>query len=200
MTRRGEPTATVGAWSTPSCSPVEKPRRLGGADKPGIEIGGVALLGRVVAAVADADTVVVVGPPRVLALSRPVLWCQEEPPGGGPVAALAAGLDVTSAEIVVVLAADLPWIAPAVPDLLAALGPPGRADVAVLTDRAGRRNHLAAAWRRPALVAALAALPAAHGAAMRSLFEDMSVSGWTITGGRARTATPGTMWTTPVAE
>ena len=161
-----------------------KARRLGGADKPGLEVGGVPLLERVVAAVADADIVVVVGPPRALALPRPVLWCQEQPPGGGPVAALSAGLRVTGAEIVVVLAADLPWIAPAVPDLIAALGPPGRADVAVLTDRDGRRNHLSAAWRRPALTAALAALPTTQGAAMRTLFERRVGRG----GGRSRGA------------
>lgn len=42
-------------------------KRLGGADKPGIRVGGRALLDRVLAACADASTTVVVGgrrPPR----------------------------------------------------------------------------------------------------------------------------------------
>jgi len=83
------------------------------------------------------------------------------------VAGLAAGLPRTAAPIVVVLAADLPWIAPAVEPLLAALNEPDPHDVALL--RAGeRRNYLAAAWRRPTLAGALAAVDP-RGAAMRTL-------------------------------
>lgn len=139
-------------------------RRLGGAAKPQLSVGGRTLLDAAVAAVAGAGRVVVVGPEQPVA--RPVLWRREEPAGGGPVAALAAGLPATSAPVVVLLAADLPAIGPAVPRLLAAV-PVGGA--AVLTDADGRANHLAAAWSRPALVAALAAIGPAHGAAMRAL-------------------------------
>ena len=66
------------------------------------------------------------------------------------------------------LAGDLPWIAPAVPASVAALAQPG-IDVVELVDAEGRANHLAAAWRRPALVAALSALGDPAGAAMRAL-------------------------------
>ncbi|MEV6939475.1 NTP transferase domain-containing protein, partial [Streptomyces sp. NPDC051132] len=69
-------------------------RRLGGADKPGVRVGGRALLDRVLAACADARTTVVVATPRPTV--RPVRWAREEPPGGGPVAALAAGLRQTT--------------------------------------------------------------------------------------------------------
>jgi len=46
--------------------------RLGGADKPALEVGGTTLLERVLAAVADAGRIVVVGPARPLSSSRPV--------------------------------------------------------------------------------------------------------------------------------
>ncbi|MDT4922611.1 MAG: hypothetical protein QOG01_324 [Pseudonocardiales bacterium] len=139
-------------------------RRLGGVDKPQLEVDGATLLDRAVAAAADADAVVVVGPRQPVAAD--VTWCREEPPGGGPVAAAAAGLHGTAADVVLVLAADLPWVAPAVPLLLAAVAD---AEVALLVDPSGRVNYLAAAWRRPAFVAALAAVGQVQGASMRSV-------------------------------
>lgn len=145
-------------------------RRLGGIDKPQLRVGGRTLLDRAVGAVAGAGLVVVVGPPQPV--STAVRFCREEPPGGGPVAAVAAGLARTAADVVVVLAADLPWIAPAVPALLAALPPAG---AAVLVDADGRRNHLAAAWRRRELDAALAAVETPHGASMRALIANVDV-------------------------
>ncbi|MEU7317258.1 DUF6457 domain-containing protein [Streptomyces sp. NPDC007083] len=70
-------------------------RRLGGADKPAVTVGGRPLLDRVLAACGDATATVVVGPRRPTC--RPVLWAREEPPGGGPLAALQAGLDALAA-------------------------------------------------------------------------------------------------------
>lgn len=145
-------------------------RRLGGIDKPGLEIDGSSLLDRVVGAVAAADTVVCVGPSRPT--GRQVIWCREAPAGGGPVAALAAGVQHVVAEVVVVLAADLPSIAPAVPVLVSALADAG---AAVLVDGSGRANHLAAAWRRSALVTALAALGDPRDAPVRALFAGVDV-------------------------
>ncbi|MFE1857207.1 NTP transferase domain-containing protein [Streptomyces anandii] len=131
-------------------------RRLGGADKPGLRVGGRALLDRVLAACADARTTVVVAGPRPTA--RPVRWAREEPPGGGPVAALDAGLRRTTAEDVVVLSADLPFLEPGtVRRLLGALRA-GRADGALLTDAEGRDQPLVAAYRAHALRRELAAL------------------------------------------
>jgi len=139
-------------------------RRLGGAAKPQLTVGGRTLLDAAVAAVAGAGRIVVVGPEQPVTGS--VTWRREDPPGGGPVAALAAGLPATTAPVVVVLAGDLPAIAPAVPHLIAALPPDG---AAVLTDGEGRANYLAAAWRRSTLVAALAVVGPAAGAPMRAV-------------------------------
>ncbi|MEE4545309.1 NTP transferase domain-containing protein [Streptomyces sp. V4-01] len=65
-------------------------RRLGGADKPALPVGGRMLLDRVLAACPGARATVVVGPRRPT--SRPVRWTREDPAGGGPLPALAAGL------------------------------------------------------------------------------------------------------------
>ncbi|QKW07712.1 molybdenum cofactor guanylyltransferase [Streptomyces sp. NA04227] len=87
-------------------------RRLGGADKPGLRVGGRRLLDRVLSASAAARETVVVAEPR--ATSRPVRWAREEPAGGGPVAALEAGVRALAAQpsapYVLVLSADLPFL------------------------------------------------------------------------------------------
>ncbi|MFJ4523731.1 NTP transferase domain-containing protein [Streptomyces sp. NPDC088810] len=135
-------------------------RRLGGADKPAVRVGGRALLDRVLAACADARTTVVVAAPRPTV--RPVRWVREEPPGGGPVAALEAGLRLTTAAHTVVLSADLPFLEPAtLRGLLTALQDTG-ADGALLTDGDGRDQPLVAAYRTAALRRELTALAAAH--------------------------------------
>lgn len=137
-------------------------RRLSGMDKPAIEIGGRSLLARAVAAVADASDIVVVGPERPL--DRAVTWTREDPPGTGPLAALAAGLAALGpADEVVVLAADLPNVTPVtVRRLRAALGIGGPAG-AVLVDGDGRRQWLLGVWRRDALQQAIPQDPANKG-------------------------------------
>lgn len=154
-------------------------QRLGGADKPGLDVGGMSLLERVVAASSEAGRVIVVGPQRPLAAQvtqvTQVTWCREDPPGAGPVAAVAAGVQLAHAEVVLTLAADLPWIAPAVPGLVAALAA-GPGECAALVDDAGRVNYLAAAWRRTSLVEALADLGDPVGASMRTLVSTATIT------------------------
>lgn len=133
----------------------------------------MSLLERVVAASSDADRVIVVGPQRPLAAE--VTWCREDPPGAGPVAAVASGMQQVRADVVLTLAADLPWIAPAVPGLVAALAA-RPCDCAALVDGAGRVNYLAAAWRRAALVRALAAVGDPAGASMRALVSTATIT------------------------
>ncbi|MFH8771173.1 NTP transferase domain-containing protein [Streptomyces sp. NPDC017958] len=135
-------------------------RRLGGVDKPRLRVGGRALLDRVLAACAGAATTVVVAAPRPTA--RPVRWAREEPAGAGPVAALEAGLRLSTAEHAVVLSADLPFLEAATLErLLTALRDTG-ADGALLTDADGRDQPLVAAYRTAALRRELSALAAGH--------------------------------------
>ncbi|MFI9081061.1 NTP transferase domain-containing protein [Streptomyces sioyaensis] len=143
-------------------------RRLGGADKPALSVGGRPLLDRVLAACADAASTVVVGPGRPTA--RLVVHALEDPPGGGPLAALEAGLRHTTAPVVLVLSADLPFLTAAtVHRLLAAAGGPGPGggaaarDGAMLRDASGRDQPLVAAYRSGPLRRELARLRAVHG-------------------------------------
>jgi molybdopterin-guanine dinucleotide biosynthesis protein A len=126
-------------------------RRLGGVDKPALVVGDRSLLDRVLAAVVDASRVVVVGPVRTT--DRPVLWCREDPPGGGPVAALAAGLVEVRADRVAVLAGDLPFLTPTVIERLleSAAGRQG----ALVVDEGGRDQLLLGVWDTTALRRAL---------------------------------------------
>lgn len=125
-------------------------RRLGGVDKPGLVVGGRALLDTVLLATAAASTRVCVGEPRPVAV--PVLWCREDPPGAGPVAALAAALPLVTADLVVLLAADLPRVSAAVVDELVCSGPG-----TVLVDEDGREQWLLGCWNAPSLRTAVEA-------------------------------------------
>jgi molybdopterin-guanine dinucleotide biosynthesis protein A len=126
-------------------------RRLGGRDKPALAVGGVPIAARVAAAVADAARLVVVGPcpPAV----RADVVTREEPPGGGPVAALIAGLSHVDRDRVAVLAGDLPFVTAATMHALGRLT--SDADVALLVDGDGRDQLLCALWRTAALRAAV---------------------------------------------
>ena len=136
-------------------------RRLGGADKPGLRVGGRALLDRVLAACADAGTTVVVAAPRPT--TRPVRGAREEPPGAGPVAALDAGLRHTTADVVVALSADLPFLEVATVRRLLTVLRSSDAEGALLTDADGRDQPLVAAYRASALRRELTALTAEQG-------------------------------------
>ncbi|WP_406348312.1 molybdenum cofactor guanylyltransferase [Streptomyces sp. NBC_00144] len=136
-------------------------KRLGGADKPGLTVGGLTLLDRVLGACRGAGTTVVVGGRRKTV--RPVVWAREEPPGGGPLAALGAGVRGVSAGAVLVLSADLPFLGEAtVPALIGALET-GPHEGVLLTDPGGRDQPLVAAYRTDALRRGLALLAAEHG-------------------------------------
>jgi molybdopterin-guanine dinucleotide biosynthesis protein A len=126
-------------------------RRMGGPDKTALLVGGIALLDRALSAVGDAGQIVVVGPSRPVAAA--VRWAREEPVGAGPAAALAAGLAGLTAPVVVVLAADLPFVtAGVVTRLVDVAGPSG----AVIVDDGGAPQWLLGAWPRELLVAAFA--------------------------------------------
>jgi molybdopterin-guanine dinucleotide biosynthesis protein A len=128
--------------------------RLGGVDKASIEIDGVTLLERALAATMSAAETVVVGD-RV-PTSRPVTWAREDPPGGGPAAGLLAGLDRLTSEpdLVCVLAVDMPRVNAGTLARLTWAVESSDGDGAVLLDPAGSRQTLAAVYSRTALAAA----------------------------------------------
>ena len=124
--------------------------RMDGADKASIELAGVTLLERALAATFNAVEVVVVG--EQVPTSRPVTWTREEPRSGGPAAGMLAGLDrfLRPPDLVQVLAVDMPRVTPGTfARLEDAVGPDD--DGALLVDAAGRRQLLCAVYRRAAL-------------------------------------------------
>jgi len=128
-----------------------------GSDKAAARVGGLALLDRVLRVTAAvAAQIVVVGPVRELAPGTAAPhWCREDPPGGGPVAGVAAGLPLIGTERVFVLAVDLPFLTPVALRQLAAAG----AD-AVAVDAGDVPAWLLGIWRTAALREAMPAQPA----------------------------------------
>jgi molybdenum cofactor guanylyltransferase len=120
--------------------------RLGGQRKPQLEVGGRTMLAGVLAAVADAGSRVVVGPPQPVPDGVRVV--REEPPGGGPVPALAAGLAAVDADVVAVLAADLPFVTRG---LVTALRERLTGDGVLVVDDTGRDQLLLGVWRTAVL-------------------------------------------------
>lgn len=156
-------------------------RRMG-SHKPLLEVGGRALVARVLGAAGDWPALVVGPTQGVPDGIRSVL---EPVPGGGPVAGLAAAVAALpegpdAPQVLVVLAADLPFVThPHLERLVAALDRPpttyaahtvrGAADLAVTVAADGRTNWLCAAWRLTALRARLEEVGDAYGRSMREL-------------------------------
>lgn len=139
--------------------------RLGGVDKANLPLGGRTLLDRALASVSGAAHVVQVGPEV----------------SGGPVAALTWGLPRLRADMVVVLACDMPLLGgTTVQRLVAALDAAEDTDGALLVDAGGQPQYLAAVYRRAALHAAVRRLAAdigeIHGASMRSLLTPLRLT------------------------
>ncbi|MHB1491998.1 MAG: molybdenum cofactor guanylyltransferase [Cellulomonas sp.] len=128
-------------------------RRLGGVLKPALQVGDRSIVARLVADL-RAFPLVVVGPrpEGVVTDGVDVTWCTEDPPGGGPAAAVAAGLvHLTGADVVVAIAGDQPFAASAVPRLIEALVADPGADVAWGVDAEDRDQPLLAAYRADVL-------------------------------------------------
>ena len=141
--------------------------RLGGIDKTRLLFDGESLLDRTIAAVRGANRIVVASradaPEPVFSPTNPALpptvWVRDEEPFGGPAAALATGLRAlaaTPAPWVVVLSADLPFAAKALPTLLAARRAAPAAGY-LGEDPDGRAQFLLACYRTADLANALAA-------------------------------------------
>jgi len=158
--------------------------RLSGVPKAQLLWHGATLLQNTVDAALQggARRVVVVGPAAPGPDAR-VMFTREDPPFGGPAAAIGAGVraldeqQASAADIVLVLACDMPEIARAVSVLVESL-PLAGSDGAFLVDSSGMRQPLAAVYGRRALADAVAALRASgtlDGASMRSLIASLDV-------------------------
>ena len=163
-----------------------------GSDKLALrDAQGRSLLEVTVAGVAEvADPVIVVGPerpgfrqldevvtpPNVVQLAETVpasvIWAREDPPGGGPCAALIAGLACVPDEAthVAVLAGDAPAGGEAVVALRQVIDD---AAAAVVTDASGREQPMTAVYAVPALRAAIATYGDGQDMSIRQLLDDL---------------------------
>ncbi|KQP57296.1 molybdenum cofactor guanylyltransferase [Agreia sp. Leaf283] len=177
--------------------------RLSGVPKAQLLWHGTTLLKNTVDAAlrGGARRVVVVGPdaqgapgahvsdaqgPDAPGPDARVRFTREDPPFGGPAAAIGAGVRALEgqqassadvADIVLVLACDMPEIARAVSALVESL-PLAGSDGALLVDSSGMRQPLAAVYSRRALSDAVEALRASgtlDGASMRSLIAPLDL-------------------------
>lgn len=132
---------------------------MGGVDKAALVVGGVRLLDRVLAAARPVcDRLVVVGPARPTTVDG-VTFVTEAEPGGGPVPAVAAGLEALGpgCDVVIVLAADLPLLETThLHVLLAPLAAP-TVEAAAAADQQGP-NALLAAYHAGPLAARIGSL------------------------------------------
>lgn len=161
---------------------------MGGADKASIEIAGVTLLERALAATMSAIEVVVVG--EQVPTTRPVTWTREDPVDGGPAAGLLAGLDrfLRTPDLVCVLAVDMPRVnAGTIARLTWAVEADTSLDGAVLLDRTGRRQTLAAVYRHSSLTSARPAnREREHGLPVRDLLAPLNLADVPSVGEEAR--------------
>ncbi len=137
-----------------------------GSDKLAAPLHGTPLLDHLLLGLPAGWPVVVVGARRDT--PREVGWTREEPPGGGPLAGIAAGLERVATELVAVVAGDMPHAAAALTGLADVLrtAPPEVA-AAVATDREAVANPLLAVYRTEAVRGALPEDP--RGTPARSL-------------------------------
>lgn len=160
--------------------------RMDGVDKSAVELGGRTLLAHAVDAFLDADEVVVVGPS--VPTGRPVTFVVEDPPRGGPVAGLLAGVDALlrrprpAGLLVGVLAVDMPRVTPATLRRLRAAAA-GR-DGAFLVGADGRRQ-LAGVLDAARLDAVRPDLEDRHGMALHRLLAPLDLAGVAAVGAEA---------------
>ena len=146
-------------------------RRLNGIAKPWLLINGRHIIDRIVDAVLpQVQQCVLVGEPPAGWARADVQWAREEPIGGGPVAALTAGLGLLDAAIdeVLLLAGDTPFIDEPLSALLATTV----TDDGVVVTSDGQVQYLCALLRTASIHRALAQA----GSSMRSLYECLSVT------------------------
>ncbi len=141
-----------------------------GHDKTRAELAGVPVLDHLLRGLAEVlpgVPVTVVGQPRPTTV--PVGWAREHPPGGGPVAGIAAGAaGLPDDGVLGVLAGDLPFAAPALARLALALDAAGDAvDTVLARDASGRDQLLLGVHRWGRLRAAVGDEPA--GRSVRSV-------------------------------
>lgn len=137
-----------------------------GSDKSQALLGGQTLLSRLLSDLPEKTEVIIVGP-EFEHPSRNLKFVQENPVGGGPVAAVKAGLDLIGTEFVALIATDIPFAVQVISHLSNSLD--SAKDGLIPRDGEGVPQMLCALYRTSALGNALSELGDPNGRSMRSL-------------------------------
>jgi molybdopterin-guanine dinucleotide biosynthesis protein A len=143
-----------------------------GSDKSEAIFNGKALIDFLISSIPVGVRVVVVGPDRDEFPST-IQIIKEDPPGGGPVAGIAAGLPLIETEYVAVLATDMPYSTGLVPLLLAGLS--NEVEAVVVVDREGFQQPFSGLYRVSALLRVLGTKEPLTGRSMRSLLVELKM-------------------------
>jgi molybdopterin-guanine dinucleotide biosynthesis protein A len=155
-------------------------RRLGGIAKPLLTLEGRSLLARTVKVLVDAGVAPIVAVGPRLDDTDGVAWTREEPPLGGPVAGIAAGLARMPAERVLLLAGDLVRPAEVVHGLLSHRSAAARASAdGVVFSAEGHPQWLAGLYRTASVRHALDGLETDRNASVRALLGGLAIE-WVV--------------------
>lgn len=144
-----------------------------GSDKSQAMLGESSLIETLLSTLPPEIETVIVGPEGEYT-SRVVKYTQENPLGGGPVAAIHAGLALIEAEFVAVIATDMPFAGVVLKEL-AGHFPDAAEDATIPLDAQGIRQTLCAIYRAESLRSALMKLGNIQGQSMRRLTELLAV-------------------------
>ena len=158
--------------------------RLGGVSKPDLTLGGVRVIDRVCGVllqVCGAGCVAVV--PPTVRVPEGVMRTLEDPPSGGPLAGIDAGLRALGVDddvLVVVVSVDAPGVAGLLPALLGSpLGPESEGRIAVGGDPEPFDQYLMGVYRagalRRILDEAVAALGSVRGVGVRRVLRALAL-------------------------
>ena len=143
-----------------------------GADKSQAMLGHQQLIHHILTGIPKEFEIIIVGADPLFTLAS-YRCVQENPVGGGPVAGIAAALELCESEIVGVLATDMPFAGAHMIHLLSAMT--SHDDAIIFVDSKGFKQPLAALYRREALENALSKIGNPHGASMRTLISDLKI-------------------------
>ena len=143
-----------------------------GADKSQAILGHQQLIHHILTGIPKEFEIIIVGADP---LFTPASYhcVHESPVGGGPVAGIAAALELCESEIVGVLATDMPFAGAHMIHLLSAMT--SHDDAIMFVDSKGFKQPLAALYRREALENALSTIGNPHGASMRTLISHLKI-------------------------
>ena len=143
-----------------------------GADKSQAILGHQQLIHHILTGIPKEFEIIIVGADP---LFTPAFYrcIQENPVGGGPVAGIAAALELCESEIVGVLATDMPFAGAHMIHLLSSMT--SHDDAIMFVDSKGFQQPLAALYRHESLENALSKIGNSHGASMRTLISGLNI-------------------------